>query len=325
MNLYAAVACALVAAVGGAEGTPAPPWESREAIPSACLPKVLVPEGGRCLFDDQCATGYCCPYLRSCLMTTLQYTKVSAMGDDLRLALIWGEGGARANTGGMTHDTSAAGGTDICNRVNAASQDFGRCNPYMTSVTGPPTIALQDSGSFIKAFDLTNPQCECDARFQAAVLADSWTGIFINGEFRNHCSDDGFTFLPSDEGAANCPSGWTRIVDVGECVNATAYLGYGDATDYMDGHLGPSARPGCAVNSANNMVAFNKDNSDLGDVTPAGTEKYLCKRATAMGSPPSNASNETTTPRPPRCRAWTQADKDRFARAGWVAVECPES
>lgn len=144
------------------------------------------------------------------------------------------------------------------------------------AVAGAGKIALQDSGALIKGFDLTHAECECDSRFQELYLAGTWTGTYVNGSFRNYCDPD---YYLADKGAANCPTGWARIVDLDECRTAIAHLALGDATEYENGQLGADKFPGCANNALNNRVAFNRQNTAATDFALSASEQYVCKKS----------------------------------------------
>mmetsp|Transcript_53333 Transcript_53333/g.114602 ORF Transcript_53333/g.114602 Transcript_53333/m.114602 type:complete len:213 (-) Transcript_53333:49-687(-) len=161
-----------------------PPWASRSAIPGGCVPTTKVPDNGRCLFSDQCASDFCCPFFKSCLNPSLSGNAVVNMGDTLRSAMIWGQGGAK------TASYQGSGSADVCgDRPSGSGQtdtsDPGRCGEVGINGAAPTPI-LEDSGVLV-AYDLTHTSCNCDSRFIAEYSAGTWVGTFENGAFVNYC------------------------------------------------------------------------------------------------------------------------------------------
>lgn len=155
-------------------GTAAADWASRDAIPSGCLPATKVQNGGRCLFSDQCASDWCCPYFKSCL-GSMSASVVS--NDPVRSAIMYGVGGAQS---GMQRAGNT--GHDVCS--SKANADIGLCNAEV----GNPVTPSLTAGSWDVPYDITHADCNCDSRMVEQYNAGTWTGHFdSSGTFVNAC------------------------------------------------------------------------------------------------------------------------------------------
>lgn len=136
-------------------------------IPDSCTPSPLVPDNGRCIFSFQCASGFCCPFFKSCLgndgYTPLASDAVEA--DALRKKMMW---------------TSAYGGEADCGKSSDQTCDvcaMRECSQAMTcdmcsEVNGQPLFEGNDWG--MPAWNIADPKCGCHPDFVAAFQAGTW-------------------------------------------------------------------------------------------------------------------------------------------------------
>eukprot|EP00747_Dinoflagellata_sp_TGD_P162549 gnl/TRDRNA2_/TRDRNA2_180256_c0_seq1.p1 gnl/TRDRNA2_/TRDRNA2_180256_c0~~gnl/TRDRNA2_/TRDRNA2_180256_c0_seq1.p1 ORF type:complete len:345 (-),score=59.96 gnl/TRDRNA2_/TRDRNA2_180256_c0_seq1:209-1243(-) len=138
---------------------PAAPYAKRSDIPGACVPSPKVPDNGRCLFGDQCASGFCCPFFKSCLgnegYTPLPYEVVKE--DPIRFEIMWAP-------------ECGDSGCDVCD-MRDGSAGF-MCKEVDMGNGAGPVLAGNPFG--LDPYDITNPECKCDDRFNAAFLAGTW-------------------------------------------------------------------------------------------------------------------------------------------------------
>lgn len=142
-------------------------YKSIEDIPNSCTPSPLVPDNGRCLFSYQCASGFCCPFFKSCLGDD-GYEPLSAdavAADPLRKKMMWTpEYGGEATCGSDT------GSCDIC-----AMRGCTTCDQCITVDAGDGAKPMLEGNDFnFPPYDIADPGCKCHADFIAAFKAGTW-------------------------------------------------------------------------------------------------------------------------------------------------------
>jgi hypothetical protein len=145
-------------------------FKKMEDIPDSCTPDPLVPDNGRCLFSYQCASGFCCPYFKSCLgdngYEPLPQSAVEA--DPLRLKMMYtSEYGGEATCG------SANGICDVCDMRDCSQQQT--CDMCITVDAGDGAKPMLEGNDYnFPPYDIGDEKCRCHADFVAAWEAGTW-------------------------------------------------------------------------------------------------------------------------------------------------------
>lgn len=177
--------CARVAAGAG--------FATIEDIPDACTPSPLVANNGRCLFNYQCASGFCCPFLKSCLGDN-GYEPLSAESveaDPLRKKMAWStEYGGEADCGKDVCDICAmrecsqAMTCDMCITLNAGD--------------GAKPMTISSAAEYgVPPYDIGDAKCGCHKDFVAAWKAGTWVA---------ECGSKSGGAAPASSGAAPEPA-----------------------------------------------------------------------------------------------------------------------
>lgn len=153
---------------------PFPGYASRADIPSGCelAPANKVANDGRCLFDDQCQSGFCCPYCRCC-----QGQQVGSWTNDLMLKEILVAPPIGEGTNGCS-----GGFCQACAFREAAQSGSTEVDPCVTWSTNPdgsdgqPITGESDASmiGFGGYWNLSHPACNCDSRFIQYMLDGCW-------------------------------------------------------------------------------------------------------------------------------------------------------
>merc|ERR1719161_2528721 len=146
-------------------------YKTMDEIPGACTPSPLIADNGRCMFSYQCASGFCCPFFKSCLGDN-GYTPLSAdavMADPLRMKMMWtSEYGGEADCGKAADQTC-----DVCDMRECSSMQT--CDMCITVDAGEgPKPMLEGNDFNFPPYDIADPKCKCHADFIAAFQAGTW-------------------------------------------------------------------------------------------------------------------------------------------------------
>jgi hypothetical protein len=149
-------------------------YASRADIPSGCelAPANKVANDGRCLFDDQCQSGFCCPYCRCCQGQEVGSWTADTLLRQILVAPPQGEGTNACENGFCL----------ACDYRDAAQSGSTAVNPCLTWSTNPDgsnaqpilTTSSQSMIDFAGLWNLADPACNCDARFIQYMLDDCW-------------------------------------------------------------------------------------------------------------------------------------------------------
>lgn len=197
-------ALALLARDSNALQRAATGYASRADIPSGCelAPADKVANDGRCLFDDQCQSGFCCPYCRCC-----QGQQVGSWTDDPMLREILVAPPIGGGTNGCHNGFCKA-----CDFQAEAESGSMAVNPCLTWSTNPDgsnaqpilTTSSQSMIGFAGLWNLADPACHCDSRFVQYMLDDCWVPECHGASQSNPAGDQ--LCVPSEP-----PHGFTQM------------------------------------------------------------------------------------------------------------------
>lgn len=131
----------------------APPWANISKVLGACVPHTLVPRYGRCLFGDQCATGFCSPFFRVCLADDKDKLPPKvARADKVLKRILW------QTCKGRHKDCRT------CEFLPHSLEDFQICaeDPFSPR---RPSLSL---------FDPSDPTCGCHDDFVSLYRTQAW-------------------------------------------------------------------------------------------------------------------------------------------------------
>jgi hypothetical protein len=174
-------------------------YASRAEIPSGCELEQKLADDSRCLFDDQCQSGFCCPYYRNCQGNVIGQWHTDPLMQEILVAPPGGEG-----TNGCVDGWCRA-----CNfeeDANAGSPDVNPCLTFSTNSNGSNaqpvlTSSSQSFQNMVGVWDLSNAACKCDSRFLSYMESDCWVPECNGGSQANQKEEYANT------GTVTCPSG----------------------------------------------------------------------------------------------------------------------
>eukprot|EP00746_Dinoflagellata_sp_MGD_P142426 gnl/MRDRNA2_/MRDRNA2_75388_c0_seq2.p1 gnl/MRDRNA2_/MRDRNA2_75388_c0~~gnl/MRDRNA2_/MRDRNA2_75388_c0_seq2.p1 ORF type:complete len:225 (+),score=47.32 gnl/MRDRNA2_/MRDRNA2_75388_c0_seq2:89-763(+) len=195
-------------------------YKTMDEIPDSCTPSPLVPNNGRCMFSYQCASGFCCPFFKSCLGDN-GYEPLSpdaVMADPLRKKMMYtAEYGGEASCG---KDPSAV--CDVCDmRECSAAMTCDMCITVDAGDGAKPMLEGNDYN--FPPYDIGHEKCRCHADFVKAFEAGTWVEACGGGSPAPAASAPAGSPAPAGDSPAPAPP--TAVADSGKC----AGLAFGTA------------------------------------------------------------------------------------------------
>eukprot|EP00927_Polykrikos_kofoidii_P056937 TRINITY_DN51037_c0_g1_i1.p1 TRINITY_DN51037_c0_g1~~TRINITY_DN51037_c0_g1_i1.p1 ORF type:complete len:364 (-),score=44.28 TRINITY_DN51037_c0_g1_i1:443-1534(-) len=122
------------------------PEDSKSEFPSSCAPSPLVPVGGTCVYGYQCASKFCCPRLRLCVVdsSTTFSTREINVKPDMKQTVV-----------------DLVGGDGTC------KDSFSQSNACMQTNEGKP----------LSTWDQT--KCGCKAEYMSMYNAGTWVTLNV--------------------------------------------------------------------------------------------------------------------------------------------------